>query len=103
MALLLLASVGSAVAKMAPKVIGAVKKIKGAAPKIGMAVSNMSGKGMNFGNKLFQTSSTVNDAFGSMGTTQNSSPGGVSQNASGFAQYLPIVAIAAIAFLVLKK
>lgn len=97
------AKIGSAVVKMAPKVIAGIKKVKGSASKIGTAVSNMSSKGMDVGNKLFQNSSTLNDAFGSRGTTQNTSSGSVTQNSSGFAQYLPIVAIAAIAFLVFKK
>jgi len=99
MAIAALAKIGSVVANMAPKVAGFVQKIKTAAPKIGDIVSNMSQGGMNAGNKLFQTSSTLNDALGSRPTTQNTN------SYSQPMQISPLVLVAAAVglFLIIKK
>jgi len=99
MAIAALAKIGSAVAQMAPKIGGFVQKIKTVAPKVGDIVSNMSQGGMDFGNKLFQNSSTLNDALGSRGTTQNTM-----SNVQPM-QISPLVLVAAAVglFLIIKK
>jgi hypothetical protein len=88
------AKAGAAVAKMLPKIKGGIEKgaqfldkAKNVGQKVGSAIGDMS--------------NSIPSQYA--GNNQNTTSGSVTQNATGLAQYLPIVAIAAIAFLVLKK